>query len=54
MIALYILLGILGLVIVLLAVCFIRAAMLKPTSAKTAEPPEPDMKRAAGDGLQPF
>ena len=28
MIALYILLGILGLVIVLLAVCFIRAAML--------------------------
>ena len=47
MIALYILLGILGLVIVLLAVCFVRAAMLKPTSAKTAEPPEPDMKRAA-------
>ena len=47
MIALYILLGILGLVIVLLAVCFIRATMLKPTSAKTAKPPEPDMKRAA-------
>ena len=47
MIALYILLGILGLVIVRLAVCFVRAAMLKPTSAKTAEPPEPDMKRAA-------
>lgn len=47
MITLYILLGILGLVIVLLAVCFVRAAMLKPTSAKTAEPPEPDMKRAA-------
>lgn len=38
--------GMLLLVVALLAVAVIRAAMLKPTSALTAEPPKADAKRA--------
>ena len=43
MIVLY---GILLLVVVLLAIAVIRAAMLKPTPALTAEPPKADAARA--------
>lgn len=63
MIVLY---GILLLVVALLAIAVIRAAMLKPTPALTAEPPKADAARArayaeklaamvrAGNSFQPF
>lgn len=64
MIVLY---GILLLVLVLLAIAVIRAAMLKPTPALTAEPPKADGSRARayaeklgchgsgqGNSFQPF
>ncbi len=50
MIALYILLGLLALIVVLLAVCAVRAAMLKPTAALTATPPKADPARAKAYG----
>lgn len=46
MIVLYILLGLLGLMVLLLAVAGVRTAMLHPTTATTAQPPKADVARA--------